>query len=285
MTPMNYKPLLDSLAQLLNSRLAFRESNLIESVQAVTSQFSKAGQGGGSRMGLYVAQAYEQEARQRAELIVDNLRLVRPSWSPAQLVDGQHDLRTTVLDLFKANLSEAAQLAERMGGMQAKRQQGQQGEVTAFLHQTDRGSKASVAIVDAVISEIVAAAHNDMAARAPAERPSYVYQTFQGPVASVANAGASVGQVSQTVSSATPIEIAEAVAAVLRILPADASSADAAAAKDDLVATEKELRTGRVPFASLMRALDMFGKAEDIALRAPEVANHLGTLARMVGLG
>jgi hypothetical protein len=265
--------------------LTFREADLVEAVQSVISQFVKAGQNHGSRMGLYIAQAYEQEARQRAELIVDNLRLVRPSWSPTQLIDAQHDFRTIVLDLFKVNLSAAAQLAERMGGMQAKRQQGQQGEVAAFLNQTDRASKAAVAIVDAVISEIVAAAGNDIAARAPTDRPSYIYQTFQGPVASVANAGASVAQVSQTVSAATPLEIAEAVATLIRALSAETSATEAGQAKDELVAAETSLRGGRVPFASLARALEMFRKAEDIATRAPEVANHIAALARMLGFG
>jgi hypothetical protein len=265
--------------------LAFREANLVEAIQSIISQFVKAGQGHGSRMGLFVAQAYEQEARQRAELVVGNLRLVRRSWSPKQLIDGQQDFRTTVLDLFKANLSTAAELAEKMGGMLAKRQQGQQGEVSAFLSQTDRGSKATVAVVDAVIAEIVAAAGNDIAARAPIERPSYVFQTFQGPVASVANDGASVAQVSQTVNAATPMEIAEAVAALIRALPAKMPTTEAIKAKDELVVAEKELRIGRVPLTSLARALGLFREAEDIAIRAPEAANHIAALGRMLGFG
>ena len=142
-----------------------------------------------------------------------------------------------------------------------------------------------MAMVDAVIREIVAAASNDIAAQIPAERPSYVYQTFQGPVASVANAGASVGRVSQTVSSATPLEIADAVAAIIRALPAQPAVAETVQAKAALQTAEPELRAGRVPFAWLMQALNLFGKAEDLAIRAPEVAQHIATLARMVGIG
>lgn len=92
---MTYKPLLESLAQLLKSRLEFRRGYLIESINEVRNQFTKAGQPGGSGMALYVAQAYEREALARAELIVTSLHQARLSWSPMQIVEGQgdHDLR------------------------------------------------------------------------------------------------------------------------------------------------------------------------------------------------
>jgi hypothetical protein len=282
---MTYKPLLESLAQLLKSRLEFRRGYLIESINEVRSQFLKAGQNGGSRMALFIAQAYEREALARAELIVTSLHQARLSWSPRHLVEGQDDLRTTISELFKDNLSQAARLAQDMCGNRGLDAPGPQNPVTVFLANTDQGSRSAVAIVEAVIKEVAAAAANDMAAQTSMERPTYVHQTFHGPVGSVASGAASVGPVSQTIVSATPLEIANAVTAILQAMPSEASTAEALQAKEQLKAAETELRAGKVPFGALGRALNLLGKAEDIALRVPELAQYIGTLARMVGFG
>lgn len=282
----DYKPLLNSLTQLLSSRLAFRKANLVSETQKVVNHAARSGTIGSGRLGLVVAQAFENEVRCRAELIADVLRQSRASWSPAQIVEADNDLRATVCDLFKTNLSQAAALSEQTGNIQAKRQNPQFAAIVQFfLTYSDQASKSAVSMVDAVISEIIAAARNDIAAKAPTERPSYVFQTFQGPVASVAHGGASVGSVNQTVGSATPHEIAEAVAAILRALPAPAASdKEATQAKAELTAAEAELREGKVPVGRLARVMNFFGKAEDIAIRAPEAAHHIANLCAMLGL-
>ena len=55
------------------------------------------------------------------------------------------------------------------------------------------------------------------------------------------------------------------------------------AATADLAAAEVELRSGRVPFGNLSKALRVLNDAEDIALRAPEVASKFHTLRQMFG--
>jgi hypothetical protein len=177
-------------------------------------------------------------------------------------------------------------LSEQIGTIQAKRNNQQYAAVVkSFLDHTDHASRLAVSMVDAVISEVVAAARNDVAAKAPADRPSYVFQTFQGPVASVAHGNASVGTINQTVGSATPHEIAEAVAAIIHALPTpSAMDTEATQATTELVAAEAELREGRVPVGRLTRLLNFLGKAEDVAIRAPEAAQHIATLGAMLGL-
>jgi hypothetical protein len=92
-------------------------------------------------------------------------------------------------------------------------------------------------MVDAVISEIIAAAANDLTASRPTERPSYVFQnTFHGPITSVAQGGASVGNVSQILKAATPQELADAVALIIKALPVGQPDVEKAAA--DLSAAE-----------------------------------------------
>jgi hypothetical protein len=136
----------------------------------------------------------------------------------------------------------------------------------------------AMSIVDAVIGEVVAAAESDVTARTSAERPAYVFQnTFLAPVASVAQGNASVVSVTQEVSSATLQEIADAVSAILRALPEHHEAAT------ELRAAENELQAGRVPFGRLTRILGWVGKAEDIALRAPEVVDRVQSLGVMLG--
>ena len=183
----------------------------------------KSGNSGSGRLGIIVAGVYEQEAQSRAELITNELRQARSSWSPKQLVNAGPELRAAVSDLFKKNLAEAASLAEQIGGIQAKRHNQQYaGVVTSFLNYSNDASRAAMSIVDAGINEILAAAANDLAAQGPAERPSYVFQNnFRGPVASVAQGTASVTAVSQHVGTATPEELADAVKRLIHALPPD----------------------------------------------------------------
>jgi hypothetical protein len=279
----DHRPLLASLTQLLNARLSFRRTNLISALQERVGHASKTGNLGSGRIGIVMAQVYEAEAQARAELVGDILRQSRLSWSPAQIVAAQSELRTAVCDLFKGNLSQAADLSEQVGTIKQKRQDPQTHNaeiVRSFLDHTDQASTAALAMVEAVLSELVAAAANDIAAKTPAEHPTYI---FQGPVGSFAQGNASVGNVHQTVGTATLQELADAVAAILRALPADVP--EVANVKAELKEAETELRANRAPFARLTRAINLFSKAEDVAVRAPEAVHRVAELASMLGIG
>jgi hypothetical protein len=285
--PMSSEQLLTSLAQYLKARLDFRRQNLIDAVKGVVTTFTKAGSIHNGRIGIAVAQAYEREARSRAEMIANDLRQARASWSAKQLVDSQQELKTCVSNLFKENLSEAASLAEQMGTIRNKRQNPQlQSAVTLFLEISDRASKSALSMVVAVIDEIAAAAAHDMAVHDQAERPSYVYQnTFNAPVNAIAQGNASIGQATQTAGSLTAMELAESVAIIVRALPTPESSApDIARATLALQSSEAELREGKLPMRRLVNCLNLLGKAEDIAVKAPDALQHIQTLLSHLGL-
>jgi hypothetical protein len=111
-----------------------------------------------------------------------------------------------------------------------------------------------------------------------------ITNNYHGPVGSVAHGNNRIGKVSQTNASATPQEIADAINSLLAAMAAAGvrtGGSDAATA--DLAAAEVELRSGRVPFGNLSKALRVLNDAEDIALRAPEVASKFHTLWQMFG--
>lgn len=277
---MDYEPLLTSLCSMLEARLTFRRTPFIESLQAIVSQAIKAGNRQNSRLGIVFAQAHEREMPIRAELIIDELRKARSSWSPKQLTDGRHEIRSRIIDLFRANISQAAYLAAEIGNFNVSgRDPVTQHMAALFMQSSDPASKAALSLVEAAIAEVIAAAENDLAARQPGERPSYVYQnTFNAPVAAIAQGNSSVQSVSQTVATATPEQLANAVAKIIEALP------DGLTAKGDLVTAEQELRKGSVPFGLLNRVMSVLGGAEDIATRAPGVIEHIQRLANMLGL-
>jgi len=55
-------------------------------------------------------------------------------------------------------------------------------------------------------------------------------------------------------------------------------------AASELVASEKELRGGRIAFGRISKAIDTLSKTEDIALRAPEFISRLHDLMQLLGL-
>lgn len=281
----DYQSLLTSLKKFMESRLAFRQANLIDELQKLMGQMIKAGHLGGGRRGIEVAKVYENEARNRAELLIADLRQIRTSWSPKQLVDAETELSKTISDLFKNNLSEAADLSKQIGQLQNAQQDSPASILQSFLDHADKASKIAVSMLEAVISEVVAAAKNDVAARDPTERPSYVFQnTFNGSVTSFAQGTNTIGSVNQQNSTATIQELAEAVARIIQVLQTTTNlSNDAAQAKSELIIAEKELKEGKAPFGRLMGALKIFSKAQDIALKAPETVQNLKTLASMLG--
>jgi len=113
----------------------------------------------------------------------------------------------------------------------------------------------------------------------------FVTNNYHGPVASITQGTSNtIHGVSQTNASATPHEIAEAVAALISAVqtkgkpPSDTSEALSA-----LTSTQPELKAGRVPFGKIAKALEVLGKSEDLAMKAPEVAGRLHQLAQMLG--
>lgn len=275
---MDHKPLLAALVQSLKARLQFRETNLGESLQNIISQAVKTGNLGNGRLGLWVAKAHEDEARIRAEIIVNDLRQARLSWSPKQIVEAQHELKTEVSDLFKNNLSQAASLAEQMGPL---KNSSLAIVLESFREQSDKASKTAMSMVDAALSEVIAAASNDLTAQTLAERPSYVNH-FHGPVGAVAQGNSTVSQVRQENASSTPQELAEAISQIIRLLPRNQHSVEAI---KGLEQAEGELRSGKVPMGILTRSLDFLSKGEDLAIRAPEALEKVQKLMSMLGMG
>lgn len=112
-----------------------------------------------------------------------------------------------------------------------------------------------------------------------------VQHHYHGPIASIAQGSSHVGNVSQVNSSATPQELADAVARLMNAISASATvdhkSADAI---PELAASEKELRSGRVPLGRVKKAMEAIGTVEDVAIRVPEVASRLHDLGQMLGL-
>lgn len=114
---------------------------------------------------------------------------------------------------------------------------------------------------------------------------SMITNNFHGPVNAVAQGNATIGSVHQNVSAPTPAELADAVAKILSALPSVSSPLpDTTKATLDLVASEKELREGKMPFGRLLGSLNVLGKAEDVARRAPEAVHHIQTLLSSLGM-
>lgn len=114
----------------------------------------------------------------------------------------------------------------------------------------------------------------------------FVTNNYHGPVASVAHGSNTITGISQSNSSATPQQIAEAVGALIKAIQAQGKPSESAEeASDELAAAESELKAGGVPFGRISKALSLLQKGEDIALRAPQVLDHLQHLGKMLGLG
>jgi hypothetical protein len=113
----------------------------------------------------------------------------------------------------------------------------------------------------------------------------FVTNNYHGPVASIAQGTNNTIQgVSQTNASATPQEIAEAVAALISAIRTTGKAlGDAGEATSALAAAQPELKAGRVPFSKIAKAVELFGKSEDLAMKAPEVASRLHQLAQLFG--
>lgn len=112
-----------------------------------------------------------------------------------------------------------------------------------------------------------------------------VTNNYHGPVASVAQGSNVIGSVSQTNASATPQDIAEAIARLVQALPTGQPlGPETNSAISDLANSEMELRAGRIPMGRISKAFGLLGKAEDLAIRAPEAAARLRELGQILGL-
>jgi hypothetical protein len=113
----------------------------------------------------------------------------------------------------------------------------------------------------------------------------FVTNNYHGPIASISQGtNNTIHGVSQMNASATPKEIAEAVAALISEIQATGKAlGDAGEATSALVAAQPELKAGRVPFSKIAKGLEALGKFEDLAMKAPEVASRLQHLAQLFG--
>ena len=113
----------------------------------------------------------------------------------------------------------------------------------------------------------------------------FVTNNYHGPVASISQGTKNTIQgVSQTNASATPMEIAEALAALITAIRTTGQAlGDAGEATSALAAAQPELKAGRVPFSKISQGLEALGKLEDLAMKAPEVASRLQHLAQLFG--
>ncbi len=111
------KQLVEALSQGLKARLAFREQPLADAVQEVARKASMTQNRGSLSARLAVAHPFIHEARERAELVSNYLKQARMSWSARQLVEAERELRSSVMELFEQNLSEAEKLVARIGGI------------------------------------------------------------------------------------------------------------------------------------------------------------------------
>ncbi len=138
-----------------------------------------------------------------------------------------------------------------------------------YIHLTEKGYKAAQALT-------------------PAPKRAgnaIITNNFHGSVNAVAQGNASIGVANQTVSSLTPIELAETLATISRALPSlQNSPQETKNAAEELRGAEQELREGRLPVGRLMGSLKLLGKAEEIALHAPEALQRIHTLLTQLGL-
>jgi Asp-tRNA(Asn)/Glu-tRNA(Gln) amidotransferase C subunit len=105
---------------------------------------------------------------------------------------------------------------------------------------------------------------------------SFNHQQLPWSSSSVAQGTNTIGTISQASCSATPQELAKAVALLLDALPvSDKLSAETTDAVSDLAKAGSELREGRVSFRRVSKALDALSKTEDTAMRVPEVISDL----------
>jgi hypothetical protein len=227
-----------------------------------------------------------------------NVKFFNPyrGWQPVfGLENVERDVRQPVGELFTLSKDEAGFLTIGVSEKLRRRIASQiEFECDVQMHV----SRAAVyGVVDAVRNNVLdwavklekAGIHGRGLAFTPEETKAAqnlnVTNNYHAPVALVSQGNSNTIQgVSQTNSSATPQEIADAVGSLLKaIAMGDEVDTDTDAVVADLAQAETDLRAGRVPFGKLSKALQVLDNAEDIALRAPGVVSKIHALWQMLG--
>jgi hypothetical protein len=145
------------------------------------------------------------------------------------------------------------------------------------------------AVLDWALKLEQAGVHGEGLRFTPAERKAAeavtINNVFHAPVGAVAQSGSSVCAVRQANTGTTPTEVAHAVAELLSALRgAEQTLAKADEASAELAHAEAKLRSGREPGATIQRAFSLLGQAQDVAVKAPQVATAMQKLGAMLGL-
>jgi hypothetical protein len=110
-----------------------------------------------------------------------------------------------------------------------------------------------------------------------------IHNHFHAPIAGLNQGSGSITGTTQNNSSATPQEMAAALASLITMLQTNKAAGAPSAATTELVAAHKDLSAGRVPLARVRQILGGLKDAQDLAMRAPEVAQKIHALWQMFG--
>lgn len=276
---MSTGELLAALEQALAAALEWRRSTMQQAAREIVSQAAAAGRLNSSATTHQLARAYQDEARACAEIVAHELRRQRPSWPLAEIVAAEARLGDVVGAVLQRHLGAMTRVVEE------QIPPNRSAPAQAWPHR-QLAEAATVAMdlalkqVGAVVIEIGAAARAGLAARSDAERPLYIAHIHAPIGAFVQGGGSAHGAVQQT-QSPTPQELAEAVGSLVAALRA---AGEEGPATRDLAKAEAELRAGRLPFASLARAIEVAGKIQDLATKAPGAIEASANVIRMLGL-
>jgi fructose-specific phosphotransferase system component IIB len=104
---------------------------------------------------------------------------------------------------------------------------------------------------------------------------------FHAPVAGFHQGTGTITGTTQNNSSATPEEMADALASLISAL--QSSPVALPAATTELAAVQKEVAAGRIPLARVRGILAGMKDAQDLAMRAPDLAQKIQALWQMFG--
>ncbi|MGE4482914.1 hypothetical protein [Acidocella sp.] len=281
---MDSSLIVDSLVKSLEARLSFRDSAYTTNLANVKAQMAAQGLFNSGRRGIIFGESFRKEALERADTIIEQLRLARLSLSPDGIVQGESMMRSKVIDFFGRNLSAAAYKAE-VGGhlipIQGNMQQ--QALVNSFVSIVEESKAAAMTIVDSLITEIVVAARSAHAEN-DRQKPNYT-NNFYAPVSGFAQGGSTIGSIAQENSSFTAEELADAISGiVVELLPQLEGDTKAKEKIEELGKTVDELKKGRTPFAKITRALNGLVTIENIAVNAPVALSKIQQLAHSLGI-
>lgn len=273
----------DSLVKGLEARLSFRDSVYVTSLANAKAQMVKQGHFNSGRRGIAFGEQFKKEALERAEIVIAQLRLTRLSLSPEGIVNDESAIRSKVLEFFRINLSAAAYKAEITGQLiPIPGNAQQQAVVSSFVSMVDASKAAAIAMVDALITEVVIAARS-VHSENERQRPNYT-NNFYAPVGGFAQGGSTIGSIVQENESFTAGELAEAVSGIVAELVSELGEESSAKKQiEELRNTVAELEKGKTPFARITRLLNGMVTIENIAVNAPVALSKIQQLAHSLG--